>query len=212
MIEIRNLSKSFGNTPVLKDVNLKFEEGHIYGFNGRNASGKSVLFKMICGFLKPTAGTISIDGKIIGKDIDFPEKCGIIIETPGFIDDITGFKNLKILASIKNEIDDNKIKETMKLVGLDPQDKKAVKKYSLGMRQKLALAQAIMEDPSILILDEPMNSMDVESVEIVREILLALKKSGVIILVSSHIKDDLEILCDEIYTIKDGLIEKKLLS
>lgn len=204
MIEIKNLSKNFFKTSVLKDVNLKLEDGQIYGFSGRNASGKSVLFKMICGFLKPSSGIISIDGKVIGKDIDFPERCGIIIETPGFIDDLTGFKNLKILASIRNKIDDSKIKESMKLVGLDPDEKKSVKKYSLGMRQKLALAQAIMEEPKILILDEPMNSLDSDSVENIREVLLELKKSGVLILISSHIKDDLEVLCDKVYTVRDG--------
>lgn len=206
MIEIKNLSKSFINTSIFKNVNLQLEAGHIYGFNGRNASGKSVLFKMICGFLKPSSGTISIDGKIIGKDIDFPDKCGIIIETPGFIDDITGFKNLKILASIRNEIDDDRIKEAMKLVGLDWKEKKSVKKYSLGMRQKLAIAQAIMENPKILILDEPMNSLDIESVQAIRQLLLSLKQSGVTILVSSHIKEDLDIMCDTIYTVKDGTI------
>lgn len=208
MIKIENYSKVYKDKTVLNNINLELEEGKIYGFTGKNASGKTMLFKAICGFIIPTKGKIFINNKEIGKDIDFPEKCGVIIETPGFINSISGFKNLKILASINNLIDDNKIKNAMELVGLNPNEKINVKKYSLGMKQKLAIAQAIMEEPKLLILDEPMNSLDVDSVENIRNILLDIKDKGTTILISSHNVDDINILSDEIYKVENGVVSK----
>lgn len=208
MIKIENYSKVYKDKAVLNNINLELEEGKIYGFTGKNASGKTMLFKAICGFIIPTKGKIFINNKEIGKDIDFPEKCGVIIETPGFINSISGFKNLKILASINNLIDDNKIKNAMELVGLNPNEKINVKKYSLGMKQKLAIAQAIMEEPKLLILDEPMNSLDVDSVENIRNILLDIKDKGTTILISSHNVDDINILSDEIYKVENGVVSK----
>ncbi len=207
MIEITNLSKKFKDKSILNNINISMDKGKVYGFVGRNASGKTVFFKLLCGFLSPTEGKICIDGREIGKDIDFPEDCGVIIENPGFIDNISGMKNLKILADINKKIDENKIRDTIKLVGLDPDDRRSVKNYSLGMKQKLAIAQAIMEDPKILVLDEPMNSLDEESVQIIRDIIIHMKNKGVTVLISSHIKEDIEVLCDEVFKVSNGKIE-----
>lgn len=207
MIEITNLSKKFKDKSILNNINISMDKGKVYGFVGRNASGKTVFFKLLCGFLSPTEGKICIDGREIGKDIDFPEDCGVIIENPGFIDNISGMKNLKILADINKKIDENKIRDTIKLVGLDPDDRRSVKNYSLGMKQKLAIAQAIMEDPKILVLDEPMNSLDEESVQIIRDIIIDMKNKGVTVLISSHIKEDIEVLCDEVFKVSNGKIE-----
>lgn len=207
MIEITNLSKKFKDKLILNNINISMDKGKVYGFVGRNASGKTVFFKLLCGFLSPTEGKICIDGREIGKDIDFPEDCGVIIENPGFIDNISGMKNLKILADINKKIDENKIRDTIKLVGLDPDDRRSVKNYSLGMKQKLAIAQAIMEDPKILVLDEPMNSLDEESVQIIRDIIIDMKNKGVTVLISSHIKEDIEVLCDEVFKVSNGKIE-----
>lgn len=207
MIEITNLSKKFKDKSILNNINISMNKGKVYGFVGRNASGKTVFFKLLCGFLSPTEGKICIEGREIGKDIDFPEDCGVIIENPGFIDNISGIKNLKILADINKKIDEDKIRNTIKLVGLDPDDRRSVKNYSLGMKQKLAIAQAIMEDPKILVLDEPMNSLDEESVEIIRDIIIDMKNKGVTVLISSHIKEDIEVLCDEVFKVSNGKIE-----
>lgn len=208
MIKIENYSKVYKDKTVLNNINLELKEGKIYGFIGKNASGKTMLFKAICGFIIATKGKIFINNKEIGRDIDFPEKCGVIIETPGFINNISGFKNLKILASINDSINDDKIKESMELVGLNPNEKISVKKYSLGMKQKLAIAQAIMEEPELLILDEPMNSLDSDSVENIRNILLDIKSKGTTILISSHNIDDINILSDEIYKVENGVVSK----
>lgn len=208
MIKIENYSKVYKDKTVLNNINLELKEGKIYGFIGKNASGKTMLFKAICGFIIATKGKIFINNKEIGRDIDFPEKCGVIIETPGFINNISGFKNLKILASINDSINYDKIKESMELVGLNPNEKISVKKYSLGMRQKLAIAQAIMEEPELLILDEPMNSLDSDSVENIRNILLDIKSKGTTILISSHNIDDINILSDEIYKVENGVVSK----
>ncbi len=157
MINVNNLSLTIKKSDILKNLNIKFEKGLIHGLIGRNGSGKTMLMKCICGFIKPTEGEVIVADKRIGKDCDFPKSIGIIIETPGFIPYYSGFKNLKLLADLNNKIDSQTIKETMKQVGLDPESKLHIKKYSLGMRQRLGLAQAIMENPDLLILDEPMN-------------------------------------------------------
>lgn len=210
MIKIENLTKKYGKKIILDKINIELHKGGIYGFVGKNASGKTMLFKCICGFVLPNTGKVLINNKEIGKEQDFPYKCGVIIENPGFIGDITGFANLKILSSINNIIDDNKIKNTMELVGLNPNEKKDVKKYSLGMRQKLGIAQAIMEDPELLILDEPMNSLDSDSVKNIREILINLKSKGVTILISSHNNEDIKALCDKVFSIENGIVSEQL--
>ena len=208
MISIENLNKQFKNQLVLNNMNVKFSNGHIYGIIGRNGSGKTVLLKCICGFLKPTTGVISVNHKIVGKDIDFPENLGFIIETPGFLLNYSGYKNLKYLASIRKKIDGNEIKESMSLVGLDSADKKHVGKYSLGMRQRLGIAQAIMEKPDILVLDEPMNALDKNGVEEMRRLFLKMKSEGKLILLTSHNREDIEILCDEVYEMEEGILNK----
>lgn len=204
IIKVDKVIKKFGSDIALSNVSIEFERGKIYGIIGRNGAGKTVLFKTMIGFLKPTSGRVIVDGKEIGKDTDFADNIGIIIETPGFLSSYSGYKNLEYLASIKNMIGEKEIKESMERVGLDPNSKKKVGKYSLGMRQRLGIAQAIMENPDILILDEPMNGLDNQGVEDVREILLNLKDEGKSIILASHNKEDIEVLCDEVYEMDHG--------
>lgn len=207
MIVLNNVSKKFEDNTVLQDVNLRLDYGNIYGFQGINGSGKTLLFKLIAGFLSPSSGEILINDKQIGRDIDFPEECGVLIENPGFIEKLSGYKNLKLLANINNKISDEEIQKWMCFFELDFHSKKKVKNYSLGMKQKLGLIQAIMENQKILILDEPMNALDEKSVIKTRQLLTELK-SHRIILLSSHNKEDIESLCDEIFSIVDGNITK----
>ncbi len=209
IIKVEKVTKKFGSDIALNNVSIEFERGKIYGIVGRNGSGKTVLFKTIIGFLKPTGGRIIVDGKEIGKDTDFADNTGIIIETPGFLSAYSGYKNLEYLASIKNIIGEKEIKKSMERVGLDPNSKKKVGKYSLGMRQRLGIAQAIMENPDILILDEPMNGLDNQGVEDVREILLNLKEEGKSIILASHNKEDIKVLCDEVYEMDHGKLHRE---
>ena len=204
IIKVDKVIKKFGSDIALSNVSIEFERGKIYGVVGRNGSGKTVLFKTIIGFLKPTSGEVIVGGKEIGKDTDFADNIGIVIETPGFLSSYSGYKNLEYLASIKNRIGKKEIKESMERVGLDANSKKKVGKYSLGMRQRLGIAQAIMENPDILILDEPMNGLDNQGVEDVREILLNLKEEGKSIILASHNKEDIEVLCDKVYEMDHG--------
>ncbi len=205
-IEIKNLTKKYGSQTVLNNVSLHFTDTHIYGLVGRNGSGKTMLFKHICGFVKPDSGSVSVNGKVIGKDIENPDNCGIIIESPGFLPEYTGYQNLQMLAVIKKKIGKEQIRQAMCTVGLDPDLKKAVGKYSLGMRQRLGIAQAIMEDPGILLLDEPMNGLDNEGVGEMRKLLLSLRNEGRLILIASHTKEDIDILCDEVYHMDHGTV------
>lgn len=199
-IEVKNVYKSFGKEHVLKDISMVIPPGTICGVVGNNGSGKTVLMKCICGFMKCDKGNIYVNGKMVGKDCDFPDNLGIIIETPGFIPTLSGYKNLKILASLKGRIGKKEIKETLVKVGLNPDMRKPVSKYSLGMRQRLGIAQAIMENPSVLILDEPFNGLDKYGVVEIRTLLNELKQSGKAILLASHNAQDIEELCDEVYS------------
>ena len=208
IIVIEHVSKIFGENKVLDDVCVSFEKGRIHGIIGRNGSGKTMLMKCICGFVPVTSGSIQVRGKKVGKDIDVPQNMGIIIETPGFLNGYSGYNNLKFLANIDNKISEEKIIETLKLVKLDPHNKKHVGKYSLGMRQRLGLAQALMEDPDILILDEPMNGLDQSGVEEMREVLAALAKKGTTILMANHNAEDIEILCDTVHEMDLGVISR----
>ncbi len=208
IIVIEHVSKIFGENKVLDDVCVCFEKGRIHGIIGRNGSGKTMLMKCICGFVPVTSGSIQVRGKKVGKDIDVPQNMGIIIETPGFLNGYSGYNNLKFLANINNKISEEKIIETLKLVKLDPHNKKHVGKYSLGMRQRLGLAQALMEDPDILILDEPMNGLDQSGVEEMREVLAALAKKGTTILMANHNAEDIEILCDTVHEMDLGVISR----
>ena len=208
MIKIENYTQKIKKDIILNDINLHLKENKIYGFVGRNGSGKSILFKGICGLLNISNGKIIIKGKEIGKDIDFYDNLGAVLDGAGFLPNLSSFDNLKLLASIRNKISDSDIKSALNKVGLDPNDKKKYKKYSLGMKQKLALAQAIMENPELLILDEPFNGLDSYSVKDIRDMLIDYKKEGKTILISSHIKEDIDILCDEVYELDRGNINK----
>ena len=206
--EIKNVSKKFGDETAVREVLLSLEPGKIYGIAGRNGSGKTVLFKMIIGFLKPSSGKIFVHGKEIGKDVDFAEDIGIIIETPGFLGGLNGYRNLEYLATIKKRIGREEIRGSMEIVGLDPDSKKKVRQYSLGMRQRLGIAQAIMEHPQFLILDEPMNGLDREGAAEIRLLFLKWKEEGTTILLSSHHREDLDELCDEVFEMEDGRLKR----
>ncbi len=205
-IEVRHVYKSFGREEVLKDISFSIPPGSIYGVVGNNGSGKTVLMKCICGFMKCDRGVIFVNGQKVGREVDFPDRLGVIIETPGFIPNLSGYKNLKILASLKGRIGKWEIQETMRKVGLRPELKKPVAKYSLGMRQRLGIAQAIMEDPDVLVLDEPLNGLDKYGVVEIRELLQGLKAAGKSILLASHNAKDIEVLCDHV---KDLTLERE---
>ena len=208
VIEIENLCKKFKDKTVINNVNVSFERGKIHGIIGRNGSGKTVLFKCICGFVPITSGRIKVQDQLIGKEIDIPENIGIIIESPGFLPNYSGFHNLKFLAELNKKIGREKIRETMRFVGLDPDDKKHVGKYSMGMRQRLGLAQAIMEEPDILVLDEPMNGLDKQGVREIRTCLLQLKDQEKTILLASHNAEDIDVLCDTVCEMDGGVLNR----
>ncbi len=206
MIQIINVKKSFGDEEVLHGITRVFAPGQIHGIVGNNGSGKTVLMKCICGFLCPTSGKILVDGKEVGKDVDFPDCLGAIIETPGFLPNLTGMKNLKLLASLRGRIGETQIRTCLHRVGLDPDLKKSVGKYSLGMRQRLGIAQAIMEDPSLLILDEPFNGLDKHGVSQMRSLIKELRAEGKTILLASHNQSDIDILCDTVSEMDAGYL------
>ena len=209
MICVNNGTKSFKNQEVLSNINIVFESGKIYGIVGYNGSGKSVLLKCICGFLTLDSGEIEINGKKLKKDIDMIQDAGVIIEEPAFLKEYSGKRNLEFLYSIRNKLNPEVISKAMRLVGLDENSKKKVKNYSLGMKQRLAIAQAIMENPKILLLDEPMNGRDKNGVQEIRELLLDLKKQDKTIVLVSHNQEDIRVLCDELYEIENGMLVKK---
>lgn len=204
MVKVENLRKTFREEEVLRGITCEFEKGKTHAVIGNNGSGKSVFFKCICGFIVPTEGHIFVNGKEIGKDVDFPESIGVIIERPGFLPNLSGFKNLQLLAGIKRVINDEEIKEAIQKVGLDPESKKAVSKYSLGMKQRLGIAQAIMENPDIIFLDEPFNGLDKGGVAEIRLLIMELKKSGKTIFLTSHNSEDIKILADCVWEMDGG--------
>ncbi len=207
-IEVNNLSLQIDKHQILQDVTVSFEQGQIHGLVGRNGSGKTMLMKCICGFVRQTEGTVLVQNRQVGKEIDFPDNMGIIIETPGFLPQYSGLRNLKLLAALNHRIGTEQIRTAMRNVGLDPDLKRKVRKYSLGMRQRLGLAQAIMEDPAILILDEPFNGLDKEGVGEMRTYLLDLRRQGKTILIASHSTEDIAILCDTVHEMDHGRIQK----
>ncbi len=210
VVEMKHVTKCYGNIEVLKDVSLTCEAGKIYGLTGRNGSGKTVLLKCICGFVRPTIGEVRVCGQQVGKDVDFPDKIGFIIESPGFLSRESGLQNLKHLASIRGKASKDDIRQSMLTVGLDPDLKKPVGKYSMGMRQRLGIAQAIMENPDILILDEPMNGLDNQGVTDMRRVLKQLEEGGKTILIASHFQEDIALLCDEVYEMDAGAIRRNI--
>ena len=206
IISVKNLSKDFGQERVLHNVTRDFEKGKIHGIVGNNGSGKTVLMKCICGFLIPDGGSITVNGERVGVDVDFPRDMGLIIETPGFLPNVTGMKNLEILASLNKKIGLREIAASIRRVGLDPLMKKPVGKYSLGMRQRLGIAQAIMENPSLLILDEPLNGLDKHGVREMRQLIKGLKEQGKTILLASHNQGDIDELCDTVCEMDAGVM------
>lgn len=208
LIQVCNATKKYNDRIVLCNVCLTVEKGTICGIIGRNGSGKTVLLKSICGLLPLSSGVIVVNGKKIGKDIEIAESCGVLIESPGYLPNYSAYMNLFLLSKIQGIISKDIIKNTLISVGLDPQDKKAVSKYSLGMKQRLGIAQAIMENPSILILDEPMNGLDNIGVHDIRNLLLSMKEQGKTILLTSHNKEDIELLCDSVYQMDGGVLKQ----
>ena len=208
-IKIENYSKSIGKNRVLSDINLSLESGIVYGFKGKNGSGKTMLMRAISGLISPTEGKVIINEKVLGKDISFPESIGILIENPSFLPQYSGFDNLKMIASIKNCVDDETIRMYMTELGLDPDDMKKYKKYSLGMKQKLGIVCAIMENPDIVILDEPINALDEESVEKVKQVITRIKSKDKIIIIACHDKEELFYLADRIIEIEEGKVKRE---
>lgn len=205
-IEIKNLTKKIKNNIVLDNINIKLYKGKVYGFRGINGSGKTMLFRAICGLIKPTSGEIIINGKVLHKDISFPESVGVLIENPGFLPNYSGVENLKILSEIKGIIGDKEIEEVLDLVGLDYNDNRKYKQYSLGMKQKLGIAQALMESPELILLDEPTNALDEKSIENILNIIDAERLKGKVILIASHDKENLYKISDYVFKINNGKI------
>lgn len=205
-IEINHLTKKIHKNLVLQDVTMKMYSGKIYGLQGINGSGKTMLMRAIIGFIRPSSGTVLINDKILGKDIEFPESIGFLLETPSFLDRYSGFDNLKILADIKRDLSEQEIRETISQVGLEPYDKKKYRKYSLGMKQRLGIAAAIMGEPDIVILDEPTNALDTEGVGMVKTILAQQKERGALVIISCHDLNLLKEISDEVFLLEDGKI------
>ena len=211
-IELKNVYKTIHKKPVIQDISVLMQSGKVYGFQGINGSGKTMLMRLISGLIRTTQGQIIINGKTLGKDITFPESIGLFLENPTFLDEYSGFRNLKMLASIQNKISDDKIHETIKLVGLDPTEKKKYRKYSLGMKQRLGIAAAIMEDPDIVIMDEPTNSIDVNGIELIKTIITAQKERGALVIVSCHDLPLLQAMSDEILLLESGRVINHLVT
>ncbi|OXM16588.1 ATP-binding cassette domain-containing protein [Paenibacillus herberti] len=206
-IELNEVNKRIAGNLVLNNISLKAEKGKIHAFYGANGSGKSMLFRAICGLIKPTGGEVIVEGKKLHKERSFPESIGVVIESPGFWQDYTGLENLKMLASIRNRISHKEVRNSLMRVGLDPNDSRKYKKYSLGMKQRLAIAQAIMEEPRIIILDEPTNALDEDGIELIRQIIREEKERGATFLIASHNKEDIELLADYKYRMVDGRLK-----
>lgn len=207
-VVLMNVSKTIGHDDVLKNISATFESGKIYGIFGRNGSGKTMLFRAICGLIKITTGEIHFNDLKLHRDVSYAPNVGVIIETPSFWKEFSGFENLKMLASIQVKITDVEIIESLRRVGLDPQDKRPVKKYSLGMKQRLAIAQGIMENPDLIVFDEPTNALDEEAVQLLRQILIEEKERGAIVLIASHNKDDIRLLADVFMKMESGRLSE----
>ena len=203
-IKISHVSKIIKNNPVIKDISMELQSGTVYGFKGINGSGKTMLMRLISGLIRPSQGEISMNGKILGKDISFPNSIGVFLENPAFLDAYSGFNNLKLLASIKSVASDEDIRNTLLRVGLDPDSNKKYKKYSLGMKQRLGIAAAIMEKPEIVILDEPTNSLDEDGVDLVKHIVRNEKERGALVIVSCHDEEILKGMSDEVFLLEQG--------
>jgi len=211
-IELRNVTKCIKGNMVLREVKCKLEGGRIYGLVGRNGSGKTMLLRMMAGLILPTQGQVIVDGEPLHKTISFPKDMGILIEKPEMMIDLSGLENLKLLAEIRGVIEETTIREYMQLFSLDPDSRQPVKKYSLGMKQKIGIIQALMEGPSLLLLDEPFNALDEHSVELLRKLLLKCKKEGKLVVITSHHREDIEAICDSILPMEEGRIDSRGMS
>ena len=209
IISVENVSLTIGPAHILRDVSIQFEEGLIHGIVGRNGSGKTMLMKCICGFIRPTTGRIFVDGRQVGRDVDFPPDLGLLIETPGFVPYYSGLKNLALLAAINRRVSKEQLNTCMEQLGLGDAKVKRVSKYSMGMRQRLGIAQAIMEDPKLLILDEPLDGLDEQGVQDIRALLLDLKRQGKTVLLSSHNGEDIDLLCDSVCRMAGGVLTRQ---
>ncbi len=209
ILSVEHVSKIFGEDKVLSDISFVGEEGEIIGFVGHNGSGKTVLLKCICGLLQASEGKIEINGKKVGIGKNMPHNIGLLIEEPAFLNDYSGYKNLDFLYRMRNKKNPDLLKAVMTIVGLDWKSRKKVKKYSLGMRQRLAIAQVIMEEPEILILDEPMNGLDKNGIKEMRELFLEKKRQNKLLLLASHSREDIEYLCDRVYELENGIMRER---
>ncbi|MCR5517902.1 MAG: ATP-binding cassette domain-containing protein [Lachnospiraceae bacterium] len=209
MIEIKNYTKKIRGKVILDDVNLTFEEGHIYGLKGVNGSGKTMLMRAVAGLMYSMTGQVVIDGKVLGKDMDFPPSIGLLLENPAFLGNMTGFENLKFLASLKGNISDEEIKDVIAKVGLDPEDKRKYSKYSLGMKQRLGIAQALVGSPKIIILDEPFNALDEDGIELISPLIKETAKNGSTVIMACHDSEQLTALAEKIIVIYEGKIKEK---
>lgn len=203
-VEVTNVSKKYKDRNLVENVSFEVKKGEILGIVGLNGSGKTVLLKCMCGLMEYSSGTIKVNDKIIGKQCEYPSNMGVIIETPGFLPYYSGIKNLEYLASLRKKISKQDIKDVLVKVGLAGEEKKLVAKYSLGMKQRLGIAQAIMDDPEFLILDEPMNGLDKEGIEDVRKLLLEMKAEGKTMIITSHNEEDIKVLCDKVIEMDKG--------
>jgi len=205
-IEIKNYTKIIKGSTVLDNINTVFESGKIYGLKGKNGSGKTMLMRAISGLIRPSSGEVIIENEVLGRDISFPRSIGVLIENPAFLANETGFSNLRMLADLGEGVSNEDIEAVLSELGLDSKDKKSYKKYSLGMKQKLGIAAAVMEHPDIIILDEPINALDQDSVEVVKKIIIRERDRGAVIILACHDTEELEYLSDEIVCIQDGKI------
>lgn len=208
IIKVENVSKIIRGNSVIEHISMELTSGKVFDFRGINGSGKTMLMRLIAGLIYPTKGQITVDNKILGRDINFQENMGLLIENPAFLDNYSGFANLKLLSSIQDKIDDKQIRRTLERVGLEPDSKKKYKKYSLGMKQKLGIAAAVLEKPELLILDEPANALDEEGVERLKKIVQEEKERGALIILSCHDAYLLEEMSDVIYLLQDGKLLK----
>ena len=206
VIVLENVGKRFKDNWVLKDISMTFEKGKIHGLVGRNGSGKTMIMRLIAGLSHPTCGKVTVFDKVVGVDVDIPESLCALIEVPGFLPNLSAYRNLEYLAGLRGVIGKEGIRNAIKAVGLDPDERKPVGKYSLGMRQRLGIGQAIMEDPDIIILDEPMNGLDIQGVQDIKEVLKSLRDAGKTIILASHHMEDIDELCDTVTRLDQGMI------
>lgn len=211
-IDIKNVTKIIHKHTVIQDISASMQSGKIYGFQGINGSGKTMLMRLVSGLIRPGRGSVEMNGKILGKDITFPESIGLFLENPAFLGGYSGFQNLKMLASIQKRVSDTQICDVLSSVGLDPQDNKKYRKYSLGMKQRLGIAAAIVEEPEIVILDEPSNSLDTDGIELLKTILIRQRERGALVIISCHDLSILQAMSDEIFLLESGRITKHLIA